>query len=91
MVTVKGTVNVLNEVKDVTATVRVAPKLADSQNIASKNYQDTPLFTNGKMVNGVPSEPTATPINDSLSELNDGITNESGREKRTVDKLEFKK
>ena len=26
------------------------------------------------------SEPTATPINDSLSELNDGITNESGRE-----------
>ena len=25
-------------------------------------------------------EPTATPINDSLSELNDGITNESGRE-----------
>ncbi|MCB8555554.1 hypothetical protein LJD35_18390, partial [Bifidobacterium sp. MSK23_139] len=46
---------------------RVAPKLADSQNIASKNYQDTPLFTNGKMVNGVPSEPTATPINDSLS------------------------
>ena len=80
VVTVKGTVNVLNEVKDVTATVRVAPKLADSQNIASKNYQDTPLFTNGKMVNGVPSEPTATPINDSLSELNDGITNESGRE-----------
>ena len=32
------------------------------------------------MVDGVPSDPTSIAINDSLSELNDGVTTESSRE-----------
>lgn len=80
IVIVKGTVSILNETKEVTAKVRVAPKLVDSKNIASKNYSDAPTFTNGKMEAGGPSIPSSTPINDSLAELNDGITSEGGRE-----------
>lgn len=80
IVEITGAASVLNETKEVKAIIRVTPKLAESQNIASKNYQDAPEFTNGKMENGVPSTPSKLAINDSLAELNDGVTNESVRE-----------
>lgn len=80
IVTIKGSVSILNTTQEVIMTVRVAPPLAESQNIASKNHHDVPVFTNGKMVDGVPSDPTSIAINDSLSELNDGVTTESSRE-----------
>lgn len=80
IVTIKGNASVLETTKEVIATVRVAPKLTESQNIASKNYSDAPVFSNGTMGVDGPSEPSKKPINDSLLELNDGITNESNRE-----------
>lgn len=80
IVTIKGSASILNTTKEVVATIRVAPKLSESQNIASKNYKDAPVFTNGTMTNAGPSEPSSQPINDSLAELNDGITNETNRE-----------
>lgn len=77
IVTIKGTATILDEAHDVKATVRVEPGAAEATNIASKNYTDAPTFTNGKMQNGVPTEPSTTAISDSLLKLNDGVTNNS--------------
>ena len=77
IVAIQGTASVLDGTKDVIATIRVAPKLEDSTNIASKDYQDAPVFTNGRMQNGVASDPSNVAISDSLLRLNDGISNES--------------
>ena len=77
IVTITGTASVLEDSKDVKATVRVEPRADESTNIASKNYADAPSFTNGKMQNGVPTDPSTSAISDSLLKLNDGITNDS--------------
>lgn len=77
IVTITGTASVLDESKDVKATVRVEPGAAESTNIASKNHSDAPSFTNGRMQNNVPTEPSTSAISDSLLKLNDGITNNS--------------
>ena len=77
IVTINGTVSILNNTKDVTASVRVAPGTSESTNIASMNHSDTPKFTNGTMqANGQPTEPSTTPISDKFDKLNDGITND---------------
>ena len=77
IVTINGTANILDSVQNVKATIRVEPGVAESTNIASKNNVDAPVFTNGRMQNGVASEPSTTAISDSLLKLNDGITNNS--------------
>ena len=77
IVTITGTADILDSTKDVKATVRVEPGLAESTNIASKNNTDAPVFTNGRMQNGTASEPSTSAISDSLLKLNDGITNNS--------------
>ena len=76
IVTINGTASVLDGTKNVTATIRVAPKLEESTNIASKDYQDAPVFTNGRIQNGVASDPSTVAISDSLLKLNDGTTND---------------
>lgn len=76
IVTVNGKANILNETKDVKAKVRVAPRLEESKNIASKNNDDAPIITNGRMQNGIASEPSSVAISDSLLKLNDGISND---------------
>ena len=77
IVTINGTANILDSVQNVKATIRVEPGVAESTNIASVNNVDAPVFTNGRMQNGVASEPSTTAISDSLLKLNDGITNNS--------------
>ena len=77
IVTIIGTADILDSTKEVKATVRVEPGLAESTNIASKNNTDAPVFTNGRMQNGTASEPSTSAISDSLLKLNDGITNNS--------------
>jgi len=77
IVVIKGHASVLDDEKEVFANVRVEAALAESYNIASKNNNDAPRFTNGTLQNGTISEPSTTAISDSLLQLNDGVTGES--------------
>ncbi len=74
LVKVKGYATMFNQQYETTAYINVLDIQA-KENIAASTYEDAPTFTNGYLNNGVATDPTTTAISDSLTCLNNDITN----------------